>query len=84
VGGIVSGSKLNGVIAAGIALANSVVPLLQLLGVIHLTSDGVAAVYLVISNLGTFVGLLFAQSPATNTGAPAPAPPAPVPPPQGP
>jgi len=64
----VTGTRLNAIIAATIVLVNSVIPALQLLGAFHLTSDALAAVYLVVSNLGTLIGLIFAQSPATNTG----------------
>lgn len=62
-----TGTKLNQVIAAGIALVNSVIPFLILVGALHWTADTVAAAYLIVSNVGTFVGLLFAQSGATNT-----------------
>lgn len=61
------GAKINKLVAAGIAAANSIVPVLVLTGAVSLTSDGVAAVYLAVSNVLTFVGLIFAQSEATNT-----------------
>lgn len=63
-------TKTNAVIAALIALVNSIFPLLQILGVIDLTPDGMAAVYLVVSNVGTVAGLILAGSPVTNTPDP--------------
>lgn len=61
------GSKLNAVIAAVIALVNSIIPALNILGVVHLSSDQMSALYLVVSNAATVVGLLLAQSKTTNT-----------------
>ena len=63
-------TRVNALIAAGIALVNSIIPFLQLVGVIHLTSDAVAALYIVISNIGTVFGLIFASTPLTNTPPP--------------
>ncbi len=60
-------TRTNALVAAGISLVNSLIPFLVLVGAIHLTSDGVAGAYLVVSNAGTFVGLLFAGSSITNT-----------------
>ncbi len=62
-------TRTNALIAAGIALVNSIVPFLQLIGVFHLTPDALAALYLVVSNFGTVLGLIFASSPATNVDA---------------
>ena len=61
-----SGSRLNALIAGLMAIVNSVFPFLILIGVLHWTADEIAACVLVISNVLTFVGLLFAQSDATN------------------
>jgi hypothetical protein len=63
-------TRTNALIAAAITLVNSIFPFLQLIGVLHLTSDGMAALYLVVSNAGTVIGLVFASTPATNTPAP--------------
>lgn len=59
-------TRTNAIIAAVLALVNSIIPFLQIVGVLDLTSDGMAALYLIISNLATVVGLVFASSPATN------------------
>ena len=60
-------TRTNALIAALIALVNSIIPFLQIIGVLSLTSDGLAALYLVVSNFGTVLGLVFASSPITNT-----------------
>ena len=60
-------TRTNTLIAAAIATVNSTIPVLILTGAVSLTEQAVAAVYLAVSNLGTFVGLLFASSPVTNT-----------------
>lgn len=60
-------TKPNAIIAAVIALVNSIIPFLQIIGVLDLTPDGLAALYLVVSNAGTVVGLLFASTDVTNT-----------------
>lgn len=60
-------TRTNALIAAAIATINSIFPFLVLIGVLDWTPDQVAGAYLVVSNLGTFVGLLFASSPVTNT-----------------
>lgn len=64
-----NGSRLNALVAAGIALVNSIIPFLILVGALTWTPDTVAAAYLIVSNVGTFIGLCFAQSSATNTDA---------------
>ena len=61
-----SGTKLNRVIAAGIALVNAIIPFLVLIGAVSLSPEGVAGAMGIVSLAGTFVGLLFAQSDATN------------------
>ena len=63
-------TRTNALIAAGVALVNSIVPFLILTGALHWTADTVAAFYLIVSNFGTVVGLIFASSPITNTPAP--------------
>lgn len=63
----ITGTKLNALIAGAIALVNSIIPALTVLNVVSLTSDQMAAIYLVVSNTATFVGLLFANNPSTNT-----------------
>lgn len=60
-------TRTNALIAGVMAIVNSLFPALILLGVVDWTPDQVAAVVLVISNSLTFVGLLFASSPVTNT-----------------
>ncbi len=60
-------TRVNALIAAGIVLINSIIPFLQLVGAFHLTADALAALYLVISNFGTLLGLIFASTPVTNT-----------------
>ena len=60
-------TRTNALIAALIALINSIIPFLQIIGVLSLTSDGLAALYLIVSNFGTVLGLVFASTPATNT-----------------
>lgn len=60
-------TRVNVIIAAIMAVVNSVFPALILLNVIHWTSDQTAAVVLVISNTLTLIGLLFASTPVTNT-----------------
>ena len=62
-----TGTRVNQLVAAGIAFVNSVVPVLVLTGAVSLTTDAVAAIYLAVSNFGTVVGLIFAQSDTTNT-----------------
>lgn len=64
-----SGTRVNQLVAAGIAFVNSIIPVLVLTGAVSLTSDAVAAIYLAVSNFFTIVGLIFAESPATNTNA---------------
>ena len=60
-------TRTNALIAAGIAVVNSLFPFLVLIGALSWDADQIAGAYLVISNLGTFIGLLFASSPVTNT-----------------
>lgn len=62
-----TGTRLNQIVAAGIAFVNSIFPLLVLTGAVDWTPDTLAAVYLVVSNFFTLLGLILAQSPATNT-----------------
>lgn len=62
-----SGTTLNAVVAGGISTVNSIIPFLILVGVLHWTADAVAAAYLVVSNIGTFVGLMIALAKASNT-----------------
>lgn len=59
-------TRTNALIAAAIALVNSIIPFLLLIGAFSLTEKALAALYLVISNFATFIGLLFASTPATN------------------
>lgn len=60
-------TRTNALIAAGIAVVNSLLPFLVLIGVLTWTSDQMAGAYLVVSNVGTFIGLLFASTSSTNT-----------------
>jgi len=60
-------TRTNAIVAALIALVNSIIPFLQIVGVFHLTPDGLAALYLVVSNAGTLFGLILASTAATNT-----------------
>jgi len=60
-------TKANAIGAAVIALANSVFPFLVLIGVLHWDGDDVAAAMLVVTNLVTLGGLIFASTPVTNT-----------------
>lgn len=62
-----TGSRLNQINAAVFAVVQSLIPALILLGVLDWTADTTAAVLLVVTNTLTLVGLVFAQSPATNT-----------------
>ena len=59
-------TRTNALIAAGLAIVNSLLPFLVLIGALDWTPDEVAACYLVVSNVGTFVGLLFASTTSTN------------------
>lgn len=63
-------TRTNALIAAGIALVNSIIPFFVIIGVLHLASDGLAALYLVVSNSATMLGLVFASTPVTNVPAP--------------
>lgn len=62
-----TGSRLNQINAAVFAVVQSLIPALILLGVLDWTADTTAAVLLVVTNTLTLVGLIFAQSPKTNT-----------------
>jgi len=62
-----AGSRINQINAAVFAVVQSLIPALILLGVLNWTPDTIAAVALVVSNTLTLVGLIFAQSPTTNT-----------------
>lgn len=62
-----TGSRLNQINAAVFAVIQSLIPALILLGVLDWTTDTTAAVLLVVTNTLTLVGLIFAQSPRTNT-----------------
>lgn len=59
-------TRVNAIIAAVIALVNSIIPFLVLINVLHLGNDAIAALYLIISNAATLFGLIFASTPATN------------------
>ncbi len=59
-------TRTNALVAAGIAFVNSVFPFLVLVGVLDWTPETIAAAYLVVSNLLTTIGLIFASSPTTN------------------
>jgi hypothetical protein len=61
-----TGSRLNQLNAAIFALVQSLCPALVLLGVVDWTSDEQAIIMLVVTNAITLVGLIFAQSEATN------------------
>jgi hypothetical protein len=61
-----TGSRLNQLNAAIFALVQSLFPALVLLGVVDWTSDEQAIIMLVVTNAITLVGLIFAQSEATN------------------
>lgn len=65
-------TKPNAIAASLIAVANSIFPFLVLVGLLHWTSDTIAAAILVIGNLVNFGGLLFSAVPASNTPPPTP------------
>jgi hypothetical protein len=59
-------TRTNVLVAAGIQAANSIVPFLVIVGAVSWTSEAVAASAYVVTSFGTFIGLLFASTPATN------------------
>jgi high-affinity K+ transport system ATPase subunit B len=61
-----TGTRLNQLNAAIFALVQSLFPALVLLNVVDWTSDEQAIIMLVVTNAITLVGLIFAQSEATN------------------
>lgn len=56
--------KQNAIAAGIISIVQSVLPFLVLVGVINWTSDTIAACMLVVTNVVTTGGLLFAQKQA--------------------
>ncbi len=60
------GTRLNQLNALIFALVASIIPVLNLAGVTHLTSDGIALVMLVVTNVLNLVGFVFAQQKSTN------------------
>jgi high-affinity K+ transport system ATPase subunit B len=61
-----TGSRLNQLNAAIFALVQSLFPALVLLDVVDWSTDEQAIIMLVVTNAITLVGLIFAQSEATN------------------
>lgn len=53
-------NKRDGVVAAVIATINSLFPVLNLLNVIHLTSDEISVVMVCVTNVVTLAGLIHA------------------------
>lgn len=62
-------TRPNALIAAGIALVNAIIPFLVLISVLSWDGEQVASAMGIVSLAGTFIGLLFASTPATNTPA---------------
>jgi len=59
-------TRANTVIAAVMAVVNSLFPFLIVIGVLNWTGEQTAACILVISNLVTLGGLFLASTPVTN------------------
>lgn len=63
-------TKANAISAAIISLVGSTLPFLVLVGALDWGADTISAAVLVVTQVVTLGGLIFASTPASNTPAP--------------